>query len=385
MGEEKAVSDVRKALIVGGGIGGLSAAIAFRQAGIEVDLVEINPEWSVYGVGIIQPANALRALDAIGVAQDCVAEGYPFEGTRTFNADGTVLLNESRFERLQPDLPAMNGLTRPTFQRILVDAATKSGIDVRLGVTVASLMQKPGSVDVDFTDGDTRTYGLVVGADGIYSKMRELVFGADIRPAYAGQLVWRYNAPLPEGIDCISEYLRDGGSGGKAGMVPLGPDLCYIHTGQVWPADRPVPRTDLDVMLREQLAPHGGPLAELRDRYITDSDQVVVRPLESILMPAPWFLGRVVLIGDAVHAPTSKLGQGAAMTIEDAIVLSQEVAAEQTVEAALTSFMERRYERCKFIVEASTQICRWELGLERDTLDHVGLTARSMELTALPI
>jgi 2-polyprenyl-6-methoxyphenol hydroxylase-like FAD-dependent oxidoreductase len=379
------MTDVRKALIVGGGIGGLSAAIAFRQVGIDVDLVEINPEWSVYGVGIIQPANALRALDAIGVAQQCVQEGFPFEGTRTFDADGTVLLNESRFERLQPELPAMNGLTRPTFQRILIDAANEAGIDVRLGVTVVSLTQEPDSVTVEFTDGATRTYGLVVGADGIYSQMRELLFGASVRPTYAGQLVWRCNAQLPEGIDCISEYLRDGGSGGKAGMVPLGPDLCYVHTGQVWPADRPVPRTGLDVLLREQLAPHSGPIGDLRDRYITDSAQVVVRPLESILMPAPWFLGRVVLIGDAVHAPTSKLGQGAAMTIEDAIVLSQEIAAEQAIEEALTAFMERRYERCKFIVEASMQICRWELGLDRETLDHVGLTANSMELTALPI
>jgi 2-polyprenyl-6-methoxyphenol hydroxylase-like FAD-dependent oxidoreductase len=168
-------------------------------------------------------------------------------------------------------------------------------------------------------------------------------------------------------------------------MVPLGPDLCYLHTGQVWPGDRPLPRTGLDVMLREQLAAHSGPIGALRDRYINDSDSVVVRPLESILAPAPWFGGRVVLIGDAVHAPTSKLGQGAAMTIEDAIVLSQELASEQTVEQALAAFMERRYERCKFIVEASMQICRWELGLDRETLDHVGLTAKSMELTALPV
>jgi 2-polyprenyl-6-methoxyphenol hydroxylase-like FAD-dependent oxidoreductase len=379
------MTDVRKVLIVGGGIGGLSAAIALRGVDIEVDLVEINPEWSVYGVGIIQPANALRALDVIGVAQRCIEEGFPFEGTRTFDADGANLLNESRFARLQPDLPAMNGLTRPTFQRILIDAATQAGIDVRLGVTVASLTQERDSVRVEFTDGGSRTYGLVVGSDGIYSQMRERVFGTEISPQYAGQLVWRYNAPRPDGIDCISEYLRDGGSGGKAGIVPLGPDLCYLHTGQVWPADRPVPRTGLDVMLREQLAAHAGPIGELRDRYINDSDSVVVRPLESILMPSPWFRGRVVLIGDAVHAPTSKLGQGAAMTIEDAIVLSQELAADQTVDAALTAFTERRYERCKFIVEASTQICRWELGLDRETLDHVGLTAKSMELTALPV
>jgi 2-polyprenyl-6-methoxyphenol hydroxylase-like FAD-dependent oxidoreductase len=139
------------------------------------------------------------------------------------------------------------------------------------------------------------------------------------------------------------------------------------------------------VLMRKQLAGHEGIIGELRDRFITDPEQVVVRPLESILMPAPWFRGRVVLIGDAAHAPTSKLGQGAAQAIEDGIVLAQELAVEQTVEQALEAYMERRYERCKFIVESSLQVCRWELGLDKDTLDHVGITAKSMEVTALPI
>jgi 2-polyprenyl-6-methoxyphenol hydroxylase-like FAD-dependent oxidoreductase len=321
----------------------------------------------------------------IGVARRCIDEGFPFEGTRTYNADGSTLLNESNFARLSPELPAMNGITRPKFHNILIETATAQGMDVRLGVTISSITQERSSVRAGFTDGASRSYDLLIAADGIHSQVRDTVFGQQVRPRYAGQVVWRCNAPRPDGVDRITEFLREGGSAGKAGLIPIGPELVYIHTGEVWPEDRPIPRERLDVLMRERLAAHSGILGDLRDRYVTDSAQVVVRALETILMPAPWFRGRVVLIGDAAHAPTSKLGQGAAQAIEDGIVLNQELAVEQTVEQALSAFMQRRYERCKFIVESSMQVCRWELGLDRETLDHVGITAKSMAVTAQPI
>ncbi len=82
---------VQKVLVVGGGIGGLSAAIAMRERGIDVDVVEINPRWDVYGVGIIQPGNSIRALGAIGLADKAIEEGYPFEGGRFFDAQGNMM------------------------------------------------------------------------------------------------------------------------------------------------------------------------------------------------------------------------------------------------------------------------------------------------------
>ena len=90
---------VRKVLVVGGGIGGLSATLALRGQGIAVDVVEINPKWDVYGVGIIQPANSLRAMAALGLADRCVELGFPFEGSRFHDRDGNVLM-DIPFERL---------------------------------------------------------------------------------------------------------------------------------------------------------------------------------------------------------------------------------------------------------------------------------------------
>ena len=349
-------------------------------------MVEINPEWSVYGVGILQPANVLRALDVLGLADACVRQGFAFGGIRIFDEDGSQLLDESFYDRLVTRLPAMNGITRPRLHQILTTAALAAGTDVRLGVTVQSISQSGSSVEVVFSDGRSGRYDLLLGADGIYSQVRRMVFGSEVVPSYTGQIVWRVNVPRPPEIDELTLFLLDGGAAGKAGLVPTAPDLAYLFTADAWSEERlPLHREGLDAMLRERLKAYGGIVGELRDRYVTDSDEVIVRPQESILVPAPWYRGRVLLIGDAAHAPTSKLGQGAAQAIEDAIVIAQELVAKATIDEALSAFMQRRFERCRFVVEGSLQIGRWELGLDRDSIDHAGMTRRSMEVTAAPI
>ena len=85
------MGDIKKVLVVGGGIGGLSTTVALRRAGVEVDVVEKNPKWDVYGVGIIQPPNAIGALHRIGLAEECIQRGHPINGGRSLLADGTLL------------------------------------------------------------------------------------------------------------------------------------------------------------------------------------------------------------------------------------------------------------------------------------------------------
>src|SRR5689334_11628387 len=100
-------------LVIGGGIGGLSTALALRREGFEVDVVEHDPEWGVYGVGIIQPGNALRALDRLGLAEACVQAGHPIRGDRTWLADGETAIAAHEWPPLVERLPPGNGLTRP--------------------------------------------------------------------------------------------------------------------------------------------------------------------------------------------------------------------------------------------------------------------------------
>jgi len=377
------VEGLERVLVIGGGIGGLSAAIALRRAGIaEVDVVEINPRWDVYGVGIIQPGNAIRAMAELGLAEECVAQGHAMEGSRSHDREGKIVADID-FERpAGVAFPSMNGLTRPRLHKILQDAVLASGANVRTGLSFNELEQDEDSVGVRFSDGTRGEYDLVIGADGINSAVRALVFPDAPTPQFFGQIVWRYN--LPRYRDLNRLWMFDG-TRGRAGFVPLAPELMYILLIEA--ADDPdtsaLPQDRLAEIFREHLAEFGGAIAEVREA-ITDSSKVIVRPVETVLVEPPWHRGRVVLIGDAAHATTPHIGQGAAQAIEDAIVLAAELDGDGPLDAALERFVKRRYERCKIVIEGSTQIGRWEMEGARD-VDYAGTIKRLTDSVAAPL
>ena len=137
-------------------------------------------------------------------------------------------------------------------------------------------------------------------------------------------------------------------------------------------------------MLRSQLSDFGGIMGEARDR-IEDPAKILYRPVEVVLAPAPWFRGRVVLIGDAAHATTPHLASGAGMAIEDAIVLSEEVATRDDPGNALEGFMRRRYERSLMVYENSIKLGEWEMNPADPDADPVGLSRTSIGLLAQPL
>ena len=347
-----------KVLVIGGGIGGLSTTLALRRQEIDVDVVERDPEWGVYGVGIIQPGNALRALDSLGLAEACVRAGHRIVGDRTWLADGETKIAEHQWPALVEHLPPGNGLTRPKLHEILTSRTLESGAEVRTGVTFTELAPSESQVDVTFTDGQRRHYDLIVGADGLYSKVRERVFGPDLKPRFTGQVCWRYNLPRIEGLEEIWMFF---GPDGSAGFVPLGQDLMYILTIETPMPDQKgaIEREGAAAVYRRRLEPFAGPVAEVRE-LIADDDAVVLRSIENIIVPAPWHRGRIVLVGDAAHGATPHCGQGAAQAIEDGIVLAEELAKDIPITEALEAFGARRYERCRAIVEGSELVGKWE-------------------------
>lgn len=372
---------MERVLVIGGGIGGLSAAIAFRRKGIAVDLVEINSNWTVYHVGIIVQANVIRALKEIGVADEAVKVGFPYSGFEIQDPHGNTLMREYGPRLAGDDYPSDLGMARPALHDVLTRAARANGVAVHLGVSFSEIEEQGDGVLVRFTDDRTERYDLVVAADGAYSKIRQRFFPEAEQPRFTGQGVWRYNLPRP--ADIAHSVMMDGVPGGKAGYVPLTQDSMYVLYVGAEPGNPRFERETLAAEFRKRLAPYGGKMPELA-RQITDSDLVVYRPLEVTLVPLPWHRGRVVLLGDAAHATTPHLGQGAAQAIEDAVVLADEVAKGGDVDAALSQYETRRFDRVRFIWESSIQIGEWE---QRpvEGANAGALMKRMLEVVSAPI
>ncbi|GAB3224720.1 FAD-dependent monooxygenase [Spirosoma arcticum] len=347
---------LNKVLVIGGGIGGLSAGVALRKIGLDVDLVELNPEYNVYGVGIIQPSNALRALDALGLADECTRLGSPYNHFNLGLADGTPIgkTGTPGIGRL----PAHNGISRRMLHEILHKGAVDAGVRFRMGQTVPGLDDTGQLVNVTFSDGSTGTYDFVVGADGINSKTRKHLFGDALKPRYTGQSVWRYAFERPADLDNAIMLF---GRKTKVGLVPMTREMMYMFCVTAEGENPYIPENELVPRLKAHLQEYSAPsIAGLVDK-ITDPKLVICRPLETILVPKPWYKGRILLIGDAVHGTIPQLGQGASLAIEDAVVLAELVSSEPSIPAAFEQFMERRFERCKMVVDISAQIGEWEL------------------------
>lgn len=371
-----------KILVVGGGVGGLAVAIGLHQKGIAVEVVERDADWKVYHVGIIVQANFVRALNQLGIGDAAVAAGYAYRGARFMTPAGDVIA-ELPGDTAVDGLPSDLGLTRPALHQVLTDKVRELGIPVRLGVSFESFDDRGDAVDVLFTDGSSGSYDLVIGADGNYSAVRKALW-PDARPNFTGQGVWRYNIPRPADLEWSDLYIGKQAPGfrGKAGYCPLTPEEMYIFVVCEEPGNpKFAPETLADEM-RQRLEGFGGILGEA-SKAVTDPALVVYRPLEACIMPDPWYQGRVVLIGDAAHSATPHLGQGAAMAVEDAVVLADEIA-NRDVDQALRAFMDRRFERAKLVGTSSIKLGEWEMHPETAG-DPVELTDHIRRKLAEPV
>ncbi|UAJ12569.1 FAD-dependent oxidoreductase [Polymorphobacter megasporae] len=359
-------------LVVGGGIGGMTAALALARRGVAVTLIDSDPNWRVYGAGITITGMSLRAFDDLGVLDDIRTRGFVHNGMRPKRFDGAAL-GEPRFAPPgSPPIMYGGGVMRPVLHDILSTRVRSAGVEVRLGVTVATLDQDDDGVDVALTDGTTARYDLVVGADGIFSKMRNMIFPDAAKPKFTDQGCWRIVADRPPEIDRAEIYF---GGPLKIGMSPISQDEMYVFLlehvpGNPWFA----PKMHIE-HLSALMAPFGGIVPTIR-AGLGEHSQINYRPLEWLLLTDPWYLGRVVLIGDAAHATTPHMASGAGLAVEDGLVLADELARTDDVAAALRAFMDRRYERAKLVVETSVRQGEMEIaGADRALQTSVTIAA----------
>lgn len=374
------MSAVKTVIIVGGGIGGLCAAIALRQKGIDVSVVELQPQWSVYGVGILQQSNVVREMAYLGLLDDYLSAAYAFEDVGIYNSEGKPLARIPGHRLAGPQYPSNVGISRRALHKVLIDKVQALGAKVQLGLTVGAINQDSDGVEVIFSNGTNERCDLLVGADGLFSKVRSLIFGEKYKPRFTGQSVWRYNFPRVSDIDHLANFQ---GAEGNAGLCPLSDEMMYMYVTSHEPTNPWLQQNVLASEMRKRLNGFGGIIAQLREQISVDSE-VVYKPLEAVFVDEPWFHGRVLLIGDAAHATTPHLGQGAGMAIEDAIVLGEELVHGSDVTFQLERFMERRFDRCKYIYEKSLLISEKEVLRDHD-FDRIALVKEMLEMTSRPI
>ncbi|THC41271.1 FAD-dependent oxidoreductase [Streptomyces sp. A1499] len=367
----------RKVLVIGGGSAGNAVTILLRRAGIAVDLVEAEADGNTTaGSGITLQGNALRVLRELGVWEEVRAAGYAFGSAGITAPDGTVLHVADDLRTGGDDLPATVGMRRPRLQRILVEAVRASGASVRLGTRATALEQDTTGVLVRFGDGTEGHYDLVVAADGLGSATRKAI-GVEAAPEPTGMAIWRVTAPRPAGVTRAD--LAYGGPAYIAGYCPTGDTTLYAFVVEDSRDRADIPPRTYAAEMRRLTAGYGGHWPEIT-AHITDPALVNYTWFDRMLVEGAWHRGRVVLAGDAAHCCPPTLAQGAAMSLEDALVLAELLTGPEPWDDALfQAYYERRVRRVRPVVEASVRIGRWQLDGDRDA-DVPGLMARTMTM-----
>jgi len=250
---------VSKVLVIGGGFSGMAAAIQLRKAGIAVDLVEIDPDWQPLGAGITVSGATLRALETLGVYPEVVEQGWVSDGVDLHTFDGTKMAELPTPRPVGSGVAGGGGIMRPVLAGILARATRAAGVNVRLGCSFTTLDQDATGVNVGFTDGSQRRYDLVVGADGVHSKLRALLF-PEVKPLeYIGQGVWRAVMPRPAEIVRPRMWF---GQHIKLGVNPVSKTRMYMFITEDRPTKEHIDDATWPQVFADLMRPFTDPLVQ---------------------------------------------------------------------------------------------------------------------------
>ena len=373
-------NQIRRVLVVGGGITGSVLSLALAQRGVEVVLLEIRQEWTGVGHGITLQGNALGAFHKVGVFEKIAERGHAFDKLRMRTPDGHVIMELPTPPMGGPDVPPTMGARRSDVADVLSAEVLAAGVDVRLGTTVTAIVDHGQSVTATLSDGSEETVDLLVGADGIRSKVRAMI-GIETEPHDVGMGIWRVVAKRPPEMECSELYY--GGPKYKAGYTPISEDECYAFLLEGLLDRSYVGEHPNGAVLKEHGQGYGGIWGQVRDS-LADDAVVNYQWIEAILVEEPWFRGRSIIIGDAAHACPPLIAQGAAMCSEDAVVLAEELTSGHDVDTALKAFMERRFPRVKMVLDNSLQLAAWEIAPDTPGADPGRIMGQTLHALCAP-
>jgi 2-polyprenyl-6-methoxyphenol hydroxylase-like FAD-dependent oxidoreductase len=337
-----------KAIIIGAGIGGLTAALMLEKQGIEAVVYERAQEIRADGAGLSIWANALRVLDELGLA-DTLRQISSKQGKGGLYDQHGGILTQAENDTSSIDTTLAIILHRVDLHEALL---SKLKSPLKLGMELKHYEQHEGQVQLHFKDGSTDSADVLIAADGLHSKVR-LQMQPQSLPVYSGYGAWRAVVEFDHAK--IGDYWGESwGKGQRMGITPIGNNRIYWFATGNLPAEKRFTGAESKAYLLRQFADWYEPIPELIAS--TSAESILYHPIYDIEPLERWLDGHVVLLGDAAHAMTPNMGQGACQAIEDAYALAWALGNCPNIDEALRQYEALRLPRAASIMSRSRQI-----------------------------
>lgn len=334
--------------ILGAGIAGLSTAVALKNAGIETMVFEAAPEIKAVGAGLGLGANAIRALKVLELDKEVMNAGRFLPSFTIYNENGKIITKTDSVS-----VSKKYGLDNFTIHRADLHAILLSKISpecIQSNKRLQRIEQNDHSIMLHFKDGTTYETNYLIAAEGIHSAVRNHLLPQS-KPRYAGYTCWR--AVIDNTNLHLNECSETWGTKGRFGIVPLTENKIYWFACINAPANDPVMKNFTTGDLFRRFAGYHHPIPaiikETKNENLIWSDINDIKPINR------YAFNNILLIGDAAHATTPNLGQGACQALEDAVILAGEIKSS-SIETAFMQFEQKRLKRTHWIVNTSRSI-----------------------------
>lgn len=348
----KMAATIKRVIIIGGGIGGLCAAIALRRTGLDVAVYEQAEELRAVGAGLTIWANAIKALRKLGVADAVISAGSKIERGELRTSGGRVLSRSHPGELEQRFGEPTVALHRADLHEILLDALPDG--TVRLGAKCLGFEEDEEGVSASFSDGQTDRAQLLVGADGIHSVIREQLF-PEVKLRYSGYTTWRGVVQTRDEA-ALGTTSETWGCGARFGIVRIDRERVYWFSTANVEAGRKLSAAESKSFLLEHFKGWHHPVGLLIES--TPPEHILHNDIYDIAPMKRWCRGRVALLGDSAHPTTPNMGQGACMAIESSLALARCLRQSDDMEASLSRYERERMPRTAWITNQSWRIGR---------------------------
>jgi 2-polyprenyl-6-methoxyphenol hydroxylase-like FAD-dependent oxidoreductase len=342
---------MKKITIIGGGIGGLTTAIALQQRGFDVKVYEAASEIKAVGAGLWIAPNAINIFERLGIAHTIKNAGNQLIMSCLGDHEGNALTSVD-FSKIA--VKYKNGTTtihRGILQNILLNNVKPN--TVKTNFRLKSIENTEGGIRIHFENGETIQTDILIGADGINSMVRKHLFG-DIPLRYSGQTCWRGIAKMQMQNPKHTAELWGTKGGLRAAYTQVNAEEVYWYITLKTEKGAKIPQNEVKIYLKNLVSEFNSEIQKAIEN--TDNQYIIQNDLFDINPLPRWYQGNFVLLGDAAHATTPNLGQGACQAIEDAYYLAACLSDTPSVIEAFSIYQTKRKPKADFVIKTSRRI-----------------------------